>query len=81
MLSFFSFPICNIKRTQIVSQTISLCHHLNDLKDLFASGDTIPPIPKALSRDLLPVMLAVFAQNPQMYTLGMERLVIFMHLP
>jgi hypothetical protein len=38
----------------------------NDLKDLFARGDIVVPIPKALSRVLRPAMLGVFAQKPQM---------------
>lgn len=52
-----------------------------DLKDLFARGDTDVPIPNALSRVLRPAMLGVFAQNPQMYTLGIVRLVMLMHFP
>lgn len=52
-----------------------------DLKDLFAKGDTDVPIPKALSRVLRPAMLGVFAQKPQMYTLGIVRRVILIHFP
>lgn len=56
-------------------------HYRKDLKDLFARGDIDVPMPNALSRVLRPAMLGVFAQNPQMYTLGIVRRVMLMHFP
>lgn len=56
-------------------------HYRNDRNDLFARGDRDDPIPNALSRVLRPAMLGVFAQKPQMYTVGMVRRVMLMQFP
>lgn len=56
--------------------------HRNDLKGLFASGDNSPPIPRPLSRPLRPLaVFGVLAQKQHMYTLGIDHLVMLMHLP
>ena len=57
----------------------------NDLKDLWASGDgalpSWPSDPRPVSLIRPPRMFGVFAQKAQMYTGGMVRLEILMHLP
>ena len=56
------------------------------MNDLCASGDgtcamgAIPPRPDSLARPP-PILGVVLAQNAQMYTGGMSRLVMLMHLP
>ncbi len=66
--------------------TSSLSCHLNALKDLCASGDDADPDggkpdPREVSRIRPPLMLGVFAQKAQIYTVGSVRLDILMHLP
>ena len=61
--------------------------HRKDLIDLLASGDDAgacanpSAFPRPVSRMRPPLMFGVFAQNAQIYTLGIVRLLMLMHLP
>lgn len=67
------------------SQISSVSNQRNDLNDLCANGEGAWPDGTTgagpVSRIRPPLMLGVFAQKAQMYTGGMSRLVMLIHLP